>query len=49
MKNKKYRWEYLAKQRGYNKKRRNSCPMKIERLLYPINPFTETKVVIVYG
>ncbi len=49
MKNRHYRFNYLAKQREYNRRRKSNCCIKIERLLYPINPFkNEDKIVIVF-
>jgi len=49
MKDSVYRWNYLAKQRLYNRKRKTTGKFKIERLLYPINPLkNDDKVVIVF-
>ena len=49
MKNRHYRFNYLAKQREYNRRRKSNCCIKIERLLYPINPFkNDDKIVIVF-
>ena len=44
MKNRKYRFEYLARQRDYNRRRKKKdkykC-LKILNLLYPYNPFKD--------
>ena len=49
MKNREYRFNYLAKQRQYNKRRKHKECIKINKLLYPYNPFSnDEKVVIVF-
>ena len=49
MKNRVYRFNYLAKQREYNKRRKNKTCIKIDKLLYPINPFKNNdKVIVVF-
>ena len=43
MKDSKYRWEYLAKQRDYNRRRiKTTSDFEINKLLYPYNPFSNT-------
>ena len=49
MKNREYRFNYLAKQREYNKRRKHKQCIKIDKLLYPVNPFkNDDKVIIVF-
>tara|TARA_B110000902_G_scaffold253168_1_gene315491 strand:+ start:393 stop:803 length:411 start_codon:yes stop_codon:yes gene_type:complete len=49
MRNRVYRFNYLAKQREYNKRRKHKKCIKINKLLYPYNPFSnDEKVIIVY-
>jgi len=49
MKNREYRFNYLAKQREYNKRRKHKKCIKIDKLLYPINPFkNDDKVIIIF-
>jgi len=49
MKNREYRFNYLARQRGYNKKRKNSGVVSINKLLYPVDPFkNQESVIIIY-
>ena len=51
MKNREYRFKYLAKQREYSRKKRNGkrkC-VEIYKLLYPINPFgDDVPVMVIY-
>ena len=47
MKNREYRFNYLAKQRQYNKRRKHKECIKINKLLYPYNPFSDDEKVIV--
>jgi len=47
MKCRKYRFNYLAKQRDYNRRRRNSGCMKKYNLVYPYNPFGLEKPIII--
>lgn len=52
MKNRKYRFEYLARQRDYNRRRKKKdkykC-LKILNLLYPYNPFKDiSPIQIIY-
>ena len=49
MKNREYRFNYLAKQREYNKRRKHKECIKINKLLYPYNPFSnDEKVIVVF-
>lgn len=49
MKNREYRFNYLAKQREYNKRRKHKQCIKIDKLLYPVNPFkNDDKVIVVF-
>ena len=49
MKNREYRFNYLAKQREYNKRRKHKQCIKIDKLLYPYNPFKNNdKVIIIF-
>lgn len=49
MKNREYRFNYLAKQREYNKRRKHKQCIKIDKLLYPVNPFkNDDKVIIIF-
>jgi len=50
MKNKKYRFEYLARQRDYNRRRKKKDKYKsLEKfnLLYPYNPFIDVSPIII--
>jgi len=50
MKNRKYRFEYLARQRDYNhrrkKKEKYKC-LEMFKLLYPYNPFTDVSPILI--
>jgi len=48
MKNRAYRFKYLAKQRDYNRRRRHKRCVEMYKLLYPINPFLDTPVMVIY-
>ena len=49
MKDREYRFNYLAKQREYNKRRKHKECIKINKLLYPYNPFSnDEKVIVVF-
>lgn len=50
MKNKKYRFEYLARQRDYNRRRKKKDKYKcLEKynLLYPYNPFKDVSPILI--
>jgi len=50
MKNKKYRFEYLARQRDYNRRRKKKDKYKsleIFNLLYPYNPFKDVSPILI--
>ena len=48
MKNREYRHAYLAKQREYSRRRKFKKCVEIYKLLYPINPFLDIPVQIIY-
>jgi len=50
MKNKKYRFEYLARQRDYNRRRKKKDKYKcleMFNLLYPYNPFKDISPILI--
>lgn len=50
MKNKKYRFEYLARQRDYNRRRKKKDKYKsLEKynFLYPYNPFKDISPILI--
>lgn len=49
MKDREYRFKYLAKQRYYNKCRKKGGTFSMNKLLYPYDPFkTDNPVYIIY-